>query len=178
MVKAVVVCVAAAFVAGCANPGGLRPGDSTSGDGEEIAVYRPVPGDCRGRHRSYMVNGRRYWVEALPVGHVEFGTASWYGERFHGKKTASGEVFDMRQVSAAHRTLPLFSIVRVINLDNGREVAVRINDRGPFVGERLIDLSYAAAKQLDMLEAGTAPVLVVVVRLPDGPRRAVSLVAR
>ncbi len=132
------------------------------------AVYSPVerPGDCRGRHSSYTLKGRRYWVEDVPVGYTEFGAASWYGRKFHGRKTASGEVFDMYKMSAAHKTLPLFSTVRVVNLANGREVSVKINDRGPFVGERLIDLSYAAAKKLGMVETGVVPVRIVVAGTP------------
>ena len=165
MVKAAVVCAAAAFVAGCA---GARLDSDAPGDaGQAAVVYHPAPGDCHGRHRSYVVNGQRYWVETPSAGYVEFGTASWYGRRFHGRKTASGEIFDMYQMSAAHRTLPLFSIVRVVNLKNGRDVVVRINDRGPFVGGRLIDLSYAAAKELDMLDSGVAPVLVIVTEVPQ-----------
>ena len=124
------------------------------------------PGDCRGKHSSYTVKGQRYWVRALPPGHSEQGLASWYGKRFHGRKTASGEIFDMRQVSAAHKTLPLYSIVRVTNLNNGKQITVRINDRGPFVPKRLIDLSYTAAKELGMVDAGVVPVRVTVVEMP------------
>ncbi len=133
------------------------------------AVYSPVErlGDCRGRHSSYTQEGRRYWVENVPVGHTEFGAASWYGRQFHGKKTASGEVFDMYKMSAAHKTLPLFSTVTVVNLANGREISVKINDRGPFIGGRLIDLSYAAAKKLGMVEAGVAPVQITVAETPS-----------
>src|SRR5215813_9288778 len=82
------------------------------------------------------------------------GTASWYGRQHHGKLTASGEPYDMNDLTAAHRTLPLGTRVRVTNLDNGRSVEVRINDRGPFVGNRLIDLSYAAARRLGAIGAG------------------------
>ena len=128
-------------------------------------------GDCRGSHHSYTVKGRRYWVKDVPAGYLEKGTASWYGKRFHGKKTASGEIFDMHQMSAAHKTLPMFSIVRVTNLANGREVTVRINDRGPFADERLIDLSYAAAKKLKMVKVGVAPVEVIVTSTPRDKKR-------
>lgn len=102
---------------------------------------------------------------SIPPG-GERGIASWYGPKFHGRRTASGEVFDMHQLSAAHRTLPLGSWVQVTNLDNGRSIPVRINDRGPFVGGRIIDLSYATARVLDMVEDGLAPVHIVMLHTP------------
>jgi rare lipoprotein A len=91
---------------------------------------------------------------------VHYGVASWYGPGFHGKPTSSGEIYDQFAWTAAHRTLPLGTPVAVTNLDNGKQVEVRINDRGPFVKSRLIDLSYAAAAALDMIGPGTAPVRV------------------
>ena len=91
-------------------------------------------------------------------GYSERGIASWYGEKFHGHKTSNGEVFDMYRVSAAHKSLPIPSFLKVTNLDNDRRIIVRVNDRGPFHGNRLIDLSYAAALKLGYAETGTAPV--------------------
>jgi rare lipoprotein A len=88
------------------------------------------------------------------------GNASWYGKKFHGHTTSNGEIYDMYQMTAAHKSLPLPSFVRVTNLDNGRQVIVRVNDRGPFHADRVIDLSYAAAYRLDMLQKGTARVEV------------------
>ncbi len=88
----------------------------------------------------------------------QIGTASFYGRDFHGKKTANGEIFNMRRCSAAHRTLPFGTLVRVTNLSNGRRLIVRINDRGPFVSDRIIDLSYGAAKRLGMIEQGITKV--------------------
>jgi rare lipoprotein A len=96
----------------------------------------------------------------FPPDRVQTGLASWYGPEFHGKKTASGEIFNMYQLTAAHRTLPLGSYVMVTNLRNGKSVRVRINDRGPFVRGRIIDLSYAAAKLIDLIGPGVAPVKV------------------
>jgi rare lipoprotein A len=93
--------------------------------------------------------------------HKEQGIASWYGEEFHGRKTSSGEVYDMFALTAAHRTLPLGTRVRVTNLGNRRQIIVRINDRGPFVKERIIDLSYRAAKAIAMVGPGTAPVEII-----------------
>jgi len=92
------------------------------------------------------------------------GEASYYAHDFHGRKTASGEQFDMHELTAAHRTLPMGTRVRVTNLDNGRDVVLRINDRGPFKRGRVIDVSYEAAKRLDMIAAGIAPVKVEVLR--------------
>lgn len=94
----------------------------------------------------------------------ETGIASWYGKKYHGRTTASGEKFDMRKMTAAHKTLPFGVIVRVTNLDNGRRLKVKINDRGPFVEGRIIDLSRGAAKKLDMFKAGLARVRLEVVR--------------
>ncbi|PPK72791.1 rare lipoprotein A [Methylobacter tundripaludum] len=90
--------------------------------------------------------------------YLKQGIASWYGPKFHGKKTASGEIYDMYAMTAAHKTLPISSYARVTNLENQRSVIVRINDRGPFQGNRLMDLSYAAAKKLDLHQAGSAAV--------------------
>jgi len=100
---------------------------------------------------------------------VQYGLASWYGEPFHGKATSSGEIFDMNQLSAAHNFLPLGTLVMVTHLGNGRSVLVKIKDRGPLVEGRIIDLSYAAAKALGMVEEGVAWVKVEVISFPEGP---------
>jgi len=94
---------------------------------------------------------------------VQFGVASWYGGEFHGRPTSSGEVYDMHQLTCAHNTLPLGTVVMVTNLENGRSLELKVNDRGPFVKERIIDVSYAAAQMLGMWEKGTAPVKVEVI---------------
>src|SRR4030043_1601520 len=101
-------------------------------------------------------------VETHPGGYVQTGMASWYGEEFHGKQTSSREIYDMNDLTAAHNTLPLGTFVAVTNLNNGRSVVVRINDRGPFVKNRVIDLSYAAARAIDMIGPGAAPVRIEV----------------
>lgn len=100
----------------------------------------------------------------VKVGMTEMGVASWYGHPYHGRAAASGEIYDMEQMTAAHRTLPFHTWVRVHDLDNGRTVDVRINDRGPFVDGRIIDLSRAAARSIEMLGPGTAKVRLEVVR--------------
>lgn len=108
--------------------------------------------------RPYTVMGKRYYPTVVHVGENFDGIASWYGPNFHGKKTSNGEDYNMWQMTAAHKTLPMNTVVRVINKNNGKSIVVRINDRGPFVGTRIIDLSKKAASELDMLAAGTAPV--------------------
>lgn len=112
--------------------------------------------------RTYEVFGREYRVLDSAEGYVEEGMASWYGDEFHGRPTASGERYDMHRLSAAHRTLPLHTWVEVTNLQNGRSVVLKVNDRGPFArtGERILDLSYAAARELGVVAAGTARVRV------------------
>ena len=127
------------------------------------AVPRVEPRSTRGNPPFYTVFGKRYYVLASSEGHVERGTASWYGPGFHSASTSMGEPYDMYAMTAAHKTLPLPAYAEVTNLRNGRKVVVRINDRGPFVGDRIIDLSYTAAARLDMLLQGTAPVEVRVI---------------
>jgi rare lipoprotein A len=124
------------------------------------AVPRPEPRGTRGNPPFYEVFGKRYYVMASSQGWVERGTASWYGPGFHAASTSLGEPYDMYAMTAAHKTLPLPAYAEVTNLRNGKKVVVRINDRGPFVGDRIIDLSYTAAAKLDMLTQGTAPVEV------------------
>ena len=124
-----------------------------------------------GNRETYTVLGRTYRVMASAEGYVERGVASWYGYKFHGRHTSSRERYDMCAFTAAHRTLPLPTYVRVTNLENGRSVVVRVNDRGPFHDGRIIDLSYAAATRLDMKRAGTARVEV---RALMGPYDAVA----
>jgi rare lipoprotein A len=120
------------------------------------AMPRIEPKARSGNPPFYDVFGKRYFVLSSSVGYVERGVASWYGPGFHRVRTSTGEPYDMYGMTAAHKTLPLPAFVRVTNLQNGRSVVVRVNDRGPFVGNRIIDLSYTAAAKLDMLRNGTA----------------------
>jgi rare lipoprotein A len=126
-------------------------------------VPRVEPRSTRGNPVSYEVFGKRYHVLATSEGYRERGVASWYGPDFHARPTSSGEPYDMYAMTAAHKTLPIPAYARVTNLSNGRSVIVRINDRGPFVNNRIIDLSYTAAHKLDMWRAGTAFVEVEVI---------------
>lgn len=120
--------------------------------------------------KPYRIDGRWYYPRHEPD-YDRVGIASWYGSDFHGLETANGEVFDMHAVSAAHTTLPLPSLVRVTNLENGRSLVLRVNDRGPFVGDRIIDLSRAAARELGFERAGLAKVRVQFVGFADDSTR-------
>ena len=120
------------------------------------------PNDYTGYYKigkPYRVMGRKYYPKCN-ANYEKVGVASWYGEKFYGKKTANGETYNMYDMTAAHTTLPLPSVVKVTNLQNGKTVKVRVNDRGPFVGNRIIDLSKEAAKRLGFMNNGTAKVKV------------------
>ena len=123
-------------------------------------VPRVEPRTRAGNSNPYKVLGKTYYLVQDPAGYKEKGVASWYGRKFHGKRTANGEIYSMYGMTAAHRTLPIPSYVRVTNLKNNRSTIVRVNDRGPFHGNRIIDLTYAAAKKLGFEKLGTAEVLV------------------
>lgn len=124
------------------------------------AVPAHEPRSRYGNPKAYEVMGERYFVLNSAEGYKESGRASWYGTKFHGRRTSSGEPYDMYQMTAAHKTLPLPTYVRVTRKSNGRSVVVRVNDRGPFHAGRIIDLSYAAAARLDLLQDGSAEVVV------------------
>ena len=126
-----------------------------------VRTPAPEPSPVRGP-RTYEIRGVRYTTLASSEGFREVGIASWYGEPFHGRRTASGEVYDMYALTAAHKTLPLPTCVEVRRVEDGRTVVVRVNDRGPFDarGERVIDLSYSAGAALGLIEPGTAEVEV------------------
>ncbi|MGB0212504.1 septal ring lytic transglycosylase RlpA family protein [Algiphilus sp.] len=131
------------------------------------ARVRDEPRSRYGNPDSYEVRGKRYYVLETAAGYRERGRASWYGKKFHGRRTSSGEAYDMFAMTAAHKTLPLPSFARVTNLENGRSAVVRVNDRGPFHDHRIIDLSYAAAARLGVIQHGSAEVEVEAL-VPDG----------
>lgn len=143
------------------------------------AVPRVEPKSRGGNKSPYRVLGKTYYVMPSAIGYKERGVASWYGKKFHGHKTSNGETYNMYAMSAAHKALPLPAYVQVTNLANGRKVIVRVNDRGPFHGGRIIDLSYAAASKLDMLGSGTARVEVEAIdpRSWNGSSRQVRAIA-
>jgi len=111
--------------------------------------------------RPYIINGKRYYPLPDSHGFVQYGKASWYGKKFHGRPTANGEIYDMYKKSAAHKTLPMDTYVKVLNPLNKKHTIVRINDRGPFVKGRIIDLSYKAAKEIDLIGPGVTDVKIV-----------------
>lgn len=121
---------------------------------------KPEPRSRYGNPPSYEQNGITYTLLASTDNYKQQGVASWYGTKFHGRRTSSGETYDMFKMTAAHKTLPIPVYAKVRNLDNGKEIVVKINDRGPFAKNRIIDLSYAAAHELGMADAGTANVEV------------------
>ncbi len=127
------------------------------------AVPKVEPRSKYGNPKSYVVQGKRYTVRQSARGFVQTGDASWYGTKFHGHRTSSGEPYNMYAMTAAHKTLPIPSYVEVRNLENQRKIIVRVNDRGPFVSGRIIDLSYVAAKKLGITTKGVARVKIRVI---------------
>ena len=163
-------------ISGCTLVGVGSPGPPlTSGDGinfDEIpdAIPQAEFKSRSGNPETYVIEGVTYRVMDTSDGYREEGIASWYGGYFHGRRTSSGDVYDMYLMTAAHTSLPLPTYVRVTNLDNGRSVVLRVNDRGPFVDDRIIDLSFAAATKLGMADQGTAEVEVVALDPPARER--------
>lgn len=134
------------------------------------AVPMPEPMSKYGNPDSYEALGEEYQVlKNTPRTFQETGRASWYGKKFHGRRTANGEIYDMFRMSAAHKTLPLPSFVQVTNIDNGKSIVVRVNDRGPFIKGRIIDLSFAAATKLDIVKHGHAQVRIDLIDTQAGP---------
>jgi peptidoglycan lytic transglycosylase len=133
------------------------------------AIPRPEARSRYGNGPNYEVFGKPYTVMASASGYSERGVASWYGKKFHGRLTSNREPYDMYKMTAAHKTLPLPSYVRVRNLSNNKSIVVRVNDRGPFVDNRIIDLSYVAAIKLDMVGTGTGLVEVTAITFDDPP---------
>lgn len=140
----IIVVVQCSLLVGCATP----------------SILRPLAAKPKLERNQYEVFGQVYEIMPDNVGYLEIGIASWYGKKFHGRLTAMGETYDMFGLTAAHKALPLPTVVKVTNLDNGQSIVVRVNDRGPFHDDRLIDLSWSAAKALGFENKGTAPVVV------------------
>lgn len=168
----VVLLFLAASISGCS----FAPPAQFDASSVPNAVPQPVERSKYGNPDSYVVFGTRYEVLDSSFGYDERGIASWYGPGFDGKRTSSGEIYDMYKMTAAHKTLPLPTYARVTNLANGKSVVVKINDRGPFHDNRIIDLSYTAAAKLGMLKKGTALVDVKTVSIgaPPSPDQVVE----
>jgi len=169
----VLLSAAALLLAACGGSGIKGDGPPSSGsaripDLPDDPIPRPEARSKYGNGPVYEVFGKRYTVMPSSSGYRERGVASWYGKKFHGNLTSNREVYDMYQMTAAHKSLPLPTYARVRNLQNNRSIVVRINDRGPFVHNRIIDLSYAAATKLDMIRDGTGLVEVTAISF-DGP---------
>lgn len=169
----ILVLFIAILLQACGSSGASKGGSYGYGDGPPPrdvdvsnlpdAVPKVEPIRKAGNKSPYTVFGKTYQVLPSNQGYRERGVASWYGNKFHGRKTSNGETYDMYAMTAAHKSLSIPSYVKVTNLDNGRTVIVRVNDRGPFHGGRIIDLSYAAAKKLDYSAKGVASVEVVAI---------------
>ena len=143
------------FLFGCAR----EPYYIRGPDGTERRVV-PLPGG-ENKTRPYTINGERYYPLPKADGFVQYGKASWYGTGFHGRRTANGEIYDMNRKTAAHKTLPMGTYVKVLNLSNQKQSVVRINDRGPFVKGRIIDLSRAVAEEIDLIGPGVVDVKII-----------------
>ncbi len=159
-----VIAALTAFLAACASAGASpETGGTRLAGGSSAPLAAPVVTDpapiVSGTMRRYQIRGRWYQPEEQP-NYDQVGLASWYGDQFHGRPTATGERFDMHELTAAHKTLPLPGLVEVTNLTNGRRVVLRVNDRGPFVDSRIIDLSRGAADALDLRTRGVGEVRV------------------
>lgn len=171
------------LLAGCSSDGGRYAMKHDRGPDREVdvsavrdAVPRVEPKSRGGNKSPYKVLGKTYYIMDSAQGYKERGGASWYGKKFHGHTTSNGEVYNMYAMTAAHKSLPLPTYVRVTNLSNGKQVIVRVNDRGPFHPGRIIDLSYAAASKLGMLRNGTAKVEVEAID-PRSWRKTKTLIA-
>ena len=155
----------ALLLAGCSSKSTVGTGDYPPPEPRDIsgipdAVPRAEPYSRYGNPESYVVFGKRYYTRPDSQDYKERGIASWYGSKFHGRRTSSGEPYDLYKMTAAHKSLPLPTYARVTNLRNGRSIIVKVNDRGPFHNNRIIDLSYVAAAKLGILENGTGLVEV------------------
>lgn len=173
-----VLLVIGLWFSGCSRHKVFEPSDGAPDNPPDIsyvpdAVPKPEPRSHYGNPESYVVFGERYYTLPSSKGYRKRGLASWYGTKFHGKRTSSGEPYDLYGMTAAHKTLPLPTYVEVTNLDNNRSVIVKVNDRGPFHSNRIIDLSYAAAHKLGIMGKGTGRVEVRAIdplapdRVPD-----------
>lgn len=181
MIRIILVGIAL-LIGGCTTKSGsysYQPKPSQKYPSQELAmsssnVYK-ANGDLHPTMRPYTVMGKDYYPTIVSVGDTFKGRASWYGPDFHGKQTSNGEGYDMYAMTAAHKTLPMNTVVRVTNLENNAQTIVRINDRGPFVESRIIDLSYAAANEIGLVQKGSAPVTLEVLGFEPGGMRSIDM---
>ena len=153
--------IAMIFITGCSSrTKSVYPDSSYSQDTDSLSSVVHQKDYSHPTMKPYVIRGIKYYPTVVSVGDEFSGNASWYGPDFHGKLTSNGETYNMYDMTAAHKTLPMNTIVKVTNKRNGLSTVVRINDRGPFIDTRIIDLSNTAAKKIDMLNAGTAPVVI------------------
>jgi len=173
--RAGLILVVAASLSACGSaPTIFEPSDSAPSQHRDLsnvpdAVPRNEPRSRYGNPKSYVVRGIRYYVKDSSDGFTQRGIASWYGTKFHGRRTSSGEPYDMYAMTAAHKTLPLPTYLEVINLKNNKRIIVKANDRGPFHANRIIDLSYAAATKLGIAASGTGLVEIRTVTANSKP---------
>lgn len=174
----IAIVLALFFLSGCSSKSSSSyavPAQSYSGDKK---AYNDAVDKKDYNHptmKPYEIRGIKYYPTVVNVGDIFHGNASWYGPDFHGKSTSNGEIYNMHDMTAAHKTLPMNTIVKVTNKNNGKSTVVRINDRGPFVETRIIDLSNTAARNIDMVGVGTAPVKVEILGFHSRERRDIPL---
>ena len=169
---AALMCMAVLSACGVVPERDRAPAGGVGSSSVPDPVPRAEPRSRYGNPRSYVVNGKQYFTLRSARGFAQRGIASWYGEKFHGRRTSSGETYDMHKMTAAHKTLPLPTWVSVRSVESGREIVVRVNDRGPFHGDRIIDLSYEAATRLGIARQGTGLVEVRALELGTAAGRA------
>lgn len=169
-ILAIGICTVIAVTAGCSSKYEHTQDFAPTTKVDASQLKEPIPKteaiSLRGNASEYKVRGRTYRVNRNIIEYSERGIASWYGMKFHGHETSNGEIYDVHRFTAAHKNLPLPSYVRVTREDNGKSVIVRVNDRGPFIKGRIIDLSYVAAQKIGLDKSGVAPVRVELLKAP------------
>ncbi len=174
-----IVCLASLIMVSC---GGIRDGAPKHYSKQWDEIPDAIPVDVSpskyGNPDNYEVMGKTYYVRDVPADFEQSGIASWYGTKFHGRRTSSGDEYDMYLMTAAHKTLRIPVFVEVTNVDNGRKAIVKVNDRGPFHEGRIIDLSYAAATKLGVAQSGTANVKIRLIGVSDKAKTPVSNVVK
>ena len=176
LIRCLSLCILLVFLVGSFGCGGKSGRSGRGGDGGQKTTKKGRR--IKATQRPYVINGITYYPIPSARGYAERGLASWYGDPFHGRKTSNGETYDMYGDTAAHKTLPMNTMLLVKNLDNGRSTVVRINDRGPFVEDRIIDLSYTKAKELGVVRKGTARVEIIAMAEGEGEPPGTAIATR